>query len=131
MADKNRVYPYITTMSQSPHNPKTKCPYTKFMNFLWKVRNSEPKRVCYRIMLIAPLICLAIMLVIIGADMIYSCGLYGGSNLWEALNGFRTSLTGYTPQSVKAEGELGYFILGIMIIMVIWFPKWVISQYTK
>jgi hypothetical protein len=118
-------------MDQSPYNPKTKCPYTRLMNFLWKIRNSDPKRVCYKIMLIAPLTCLLIMLVIIGADMIYSSGLYGGSNLWEALGGFKASLNEYSPQSVKTEGWLGYFILGIMVALIVWFPRWVISQYTK
>jgi hypothetical protein len=82
-------------------------------------------------MLITPLFLFFLLLVVVGTDTIASCGLYEGRTLCQSLGAFVASISEYTPQAVKANGGAGYLTLIGMLVMVVIFPKWVLTQYTK
>jgi hypothetical protein len=105
------------------------------MNLIAKSKMSlstcGPKRVAYKLLLIAPLFFFICLIAVVGADMIYSSGLYGGGSLKTSLLNFLGTLKDYTPQSVKVEGKEAYLLLGSILTLLLLFPRWVIKQYKK
>jgi hypothetical protein len=99
-----------------------------------KFHTGGPSGIAYIIMGIAPIFCLILLITIVGLDSIYGSGLYDptkSNSLLSSLGGFLLTLPNYIPQAVKTVGPSGYMILGVMSMMVILFPIWVLQTYIR